>query len=196
MGTEVTPSENKTPTPRPHFIVVMGVCGTGKTTLAAELARRLGWDFQEGDALHPEKNVQKMSSGQPLTDEDRYPWLELCHDWLEREKNIGHGAVLTCSALKRSYRERLRAGGLPVEFVYVKVSEEVLRERMAAREGHFMPSSLLPSQLAILEEPGDDEPVIAVNGEQAAERVVEELVKLLGDDAHSMVQVSSGVLSE
>lgn len=193
MGTEVAPSENKTSSARPHFIVVMGVSGTGKTTLAAELARRLGWDFQEGDALHPEKNIEKMSCGQALTDEDRYPWLELCHDWLEREKEIGHCAVLTCSALKRSYRERLRAG-LPVEFVYIKVSPEVLRERMAARAGHFMPPSLLPSQLATLEEPGDDEPVIAVNGEQAAERVVEELVKLLGDDAQSLVEVSSGTI--
>ncbi|GBR54866.1 gluconokinase [Neokomagataea thailandica NBRC 106555] len=142
--------------------------------------------------MHPENNIKKMSSGQPLTDEDRRPWLELCHDWLERERNIGHGAVLTCSALKRSYREQLRAG-LPVEFVYIKVSPEVLKARMAAREGHFMPPSLLPSQLATLEEPSNDEPVIAVNGEEAAERVVDELVKILGEDAHSFVEVSSGV---
>lgn len=178
---EVTASGHQVFSTRPHFIVVMGVCGTGKTTLAIELARRMGWDFQEGDELHPASNVAKMSAGVPLTDEDRFPWLQLCHDWLEHEREIGHGAILTCSALKRSYRERLSAG-LPVEFVYVKVSPEVLQQRLTARKGHFMPPTLLPSQLATLEEPGDDEPVIAVNGELAAERVVEQLVDMLAHD--------------
>ena len=161
----------------PRFLVVMGVSGTGKTTIATGLATRLGWHFQEGDALHPPANVEKMSTGQPLTDVDRAPWLALCHDWLRAQVEAGHGAVLTCSALKRAYREQLRANGLPIEFVHIDTSATELAARLERREGHFMPASLLPSQLATLEVPGDDEPVIRVSGEKHPDVVLEELIR-------------------
>lgn len=163
--------------PKPHFLVVMGVSGTGKTTVATGLATRLGWHFQEGDALHPPANVEKMSKGQPLTDADRAPWLALCHDWLSAQVESGHGAVLTCSALKRVYREQLRGADLPIEFVHIDTSAAELTERLQRREGHFMPASLLPSQLATLEVPGDDEPVIRVSGEKHPDVVLEELIR-------------------
>lgn len=166
---------------RPRFLVVMGVSGTGKTTIATGLATRLGWHFQEGDSLHPQSNVDKMSAGQPLTDEDRKPWLEVCHEWLKHEVALGHGAVLTCSALKRVYREQLRRG-LPVEFVHVRVKPDTLEDRMAHRTGHFMPPSLLPSQLATLEEPGDDEPVIHVCGEDHPDVILERLTRQFRDE--------------
>lgn len=162
---------------KPHFLVVMGVSGTGKTTVATGLATRLGWHFQEGDALHPPANVEKMSKGQPLTDADRAPWLALCHDWLRAQVESGHGAVLTCSALKRVYREQLRGADLPVEFVYIDTSAAELTERLQQREGHFMPASLLPSQLETLEVPGDDEPVIRVSGGKHPDVVLEELIR-------------------
>ncbi|MFT8808539.1 gluconokinase [Gluconobacter sp.] len=162
---------------KPRFLVVMGVSGTGKTTIATGLATRLGWHFQEGDALHPPANVRKMSTGQPLTDADRAPWLALCHDWLSAQVEAGHGAVLTCSALKRSYREQLRGAGLPIEFVHIDTSPAKLADRLQRREGHFMPASLLPSQLATLEVPGDDEPVIRVSGEKHPDVVLEELIR-------------------
>ncbi|KXV25394.1 gluconokinase [Gluconobacter japonicus] len=166
---------------RPRFLVVMGVSGTGKTTIATGLATRLGWHFQEGDALHPQSNVDKMSAGQPLTDEDRKPWLELCRDWLSKEIDAGHGAVLTCSALKRIYREQLRRD-LPVEFIHIRVDPKVLADRMTHRKGHFMPASLLPSQLATFEEPGEDEPVIHVCGEDHPDVVLEKLIQQFRDE--------------
>ncbi|EHH69095.1 gluconokinase [Gluconobacter morbifer G707] len=156
--------------------MVMGVSGTGKTTIATGLATRLGWHFQEGDALHPPANVAKMSAGHPLTDEDRAPWLKLCHDWLEAQVKAGQGAILTCSALKKSYRQLL-SDNLPVEFVHIRTSPTALTERLEHRAGHFMPASLLPSQLATLEEPTDDEPVIRVSGEKHPDIVLDELVK-------------------
>ena len=165
---------------KPHYLVVMGVSGTGKTTVATGVATRLGWNFQEGDALHPQSNVDKMSAGKPLTDEDRAPWLELCRDWLREQVKLGKGAVLTCSALKRIYRDTL-SKGLPVEFVHLQISPDVLTERMNQRSGHFMPPSLLPSQLATLEEPGDDEPVIRVSGEAPPPLILEQLLSRLRD---------------
>ncbi|GBR70038.1 gluconokinase [Gluconobacter kanchanaburiensis] len=162
---------------RPRYLVIMGVSGTGKTTIASGLATRLGWRFQEGDALHPPANVEKMSAGQPLTDTDRAPWLALCHEWLRAQVEAEQGAVLTCSALKRAYREQLAGEGLPIEFVHIDTSADALAERLKRREGHFMPASLLPSQLATLEVPGDDEPVIRVSGEKHPDLVLEELIR-------------------
>lgn len=162
----------------PHYLVVMGVSGTGKTTLALGLAQKLGWPFQEGDDLHPKANVAKMAAGHPLTDEDRAPWLKLCHEWLEAQVQRGRGAILTCSALKRSYRVVLSAG-LPVQFLYLCPSEAVVKERLVHRSGHYMPPSLLPSQYATLEEPGDDEPVIRISSLQGAEMVVKSVLETL-----------------
>jgi len=181
MGTIETAHVSKAIGVRPRVLVVRGVSGRGKTTLATGLATRLGWHFQEGDALHPQSNVDKMSSGQPLTDEDRKPWLELCHDWLSREVKAGHGAVLTCSALKRIYREQLRRD-LPVEFIHIRVARDTLADRMTHRKGHFMPPSLLPSQLSTFEEPGDDEPVIHVCGEDHPDVVLEKLIQQFRDE--------------
>lgn len=162
----------------PHYIVVMGVSGTGKTTVAELLAEKLDWPFQEGDSLHPKANVEKMRSGQPLNDEDRAPWLELCHDWLAERAEAGTGAVLTCSALKRKYRVAL-AKHIPVQFVYLQVDPKVIEARLKARTGHYMPPTLLPSQLATLEEPTDDEPVIRVPGDATPEELAERVIARL-----------------
>jgi gluconokinase len=142
----------------PRHVVVMGVSGTGKTTVGEELARRLGVGFIEGDSLHPERNIAKMSAGQPLDDDDRRPWLETLNALLTFHHAEGISAVLTCSALRRAYRDILREG-LPagsVSFVHLAAPAEVLRSRMEARE-HFMPASLLQSQLDTLEPLESDE---------------------------------------
>ncbi|QDH17311.1 gluconokinase [Swingsia samuiensis] len=163
---------------RPRYLVVMGVSGTGKTTIGVNLAEALHWAFQEGDSLHPQSNVEKMHAGVPLTDADRWPWLELCHEWLEKEVAIGRGAVLTCSALKKVYRDVL-SRKLPVEFVHIKVAAEILLERMQQRTGHFMPPSLLPSQLATLEDPTDEEHVIRVSGLEPPDIILEKIIEVL-----------------
>ncbi|WP_367159497.1 gluconokinase [Kozakia baliensis] len=161
---------------KPRLLVVMGVSGSGKTTIAQALCQRYGWPFQEGDELHPAANVEKMRSGIPLTDEDRAPWLLKCHDWLE--SHIDTGGVLTCSALKRSYRDLLRKG-LNVTFVYLHAPEKLISDRMAHRVGHYMPPSLLPSQIATLEIPGPDEPVIRVDSEDAPDVVLAHIIQAL-----------------
>lgn len=163
---------------KPHYLVVMGVSGTGKTTLAEGLAKRLGWPFQEGDALHPAANVAKMAAGHPLNDEDRAPWLKLCHEWLEKQVKSGHGAILTCSALKRSYRKIL-SEGLPIQFLYLCPAHETVKERLEHRAGHYMPPSLLPSQYATLEEPGEDEPAIRISSLAKPEDLLENVVEIL-----------------
>lgn len=170
--------DGKRPSIPPQYIVVMGVSGTGKTTVAVSLAHLMGWPFQEGDDLHPPANVEKMHNGHPLTDEDRAPWLKLCHEWLAKQVKAGHGAVLTCSALKRRYREVL-AAGLPVQFVYVHTTPELVEGRLKARKGHYMPPTLLPSQFAALEEPADDEPVIVVSGDAKPDEILNAVVKYL-----------------
>jgi len=146
---------------RPRVLVVMGVSGSGKTTIADGLKNTLGWPYEEGDTLHPKANVAKMASGTPLTDEDRWPWLEKCRDWID--ENAATGGILTCSALKRVYRDFLRANGAELLFVYLKVPDFTLRQRLERRKGHYMPPSLLASQLEALEEPAADEPAIEVS---------------------------------
>lgn len=148
--------------PAPRILVVMGVSGCGKSTVAEALHQRFGWVFQEGDALHPAANVAKMSAGVPLDDADRAPWLAACARWIGARHQAGESGILTCSALKRSYRDTLSQGLDDVWFVYLEVPEAVLRERVERREHHFMPGSLLASQLQTLEPPGGDEQVIHV----------------------------------
>lgn len=161
------PSVPDTPGFRATHIVVMGVSGSGKSTIAAGLALRLGWEFGEGDALHPPANIAKMAAGTPLTDEDRRPWLERLAGWIADRDAAGRSSVLACSALRRSYRDVLRAGAPTVRFLHLTGPDEVLAERMGDRDGHFMPGSLLRSQLDTLEaiEPDEDGLVLDVRAD-------------------------------
>ncbi len=161
-------------------IVVMGVSGAGKTSIADLLANRLGCRFVEGDRLHPEANVKKMAEGTPLTDEDRWPWLDIIGKELKSARSAGEDIVVTCSALKKIYRERLRsAGGEPLYFVFLKGSPELLASRMGARKGHFMPTSLLQSQLATLESPEGETNVVTVDIDASVPEIVEDAIDRL-----------------
>jgi gluconokinase len=145
----------------PPILVVMGVAGTGKSTVAGLLAERLNWELQEGDDLHPPANVEKMSAGIPLDDQDRWPWLDAIAEWIRTKTERGEPGIVTCSALKRSYRDRLR--GPNVIFVFIHGPRAVIEARMASRKRHYMPPALLDSQLATLEPPTSDENVLQVN---------------------------------
>jgi gluconokinase len=145
-------------------IVVMGVSGSGKSTLGMALAAAEGWDFQEGDALHPPDNVDKMRAGIPLDDGDRAPWLERIAGWIAGELRRQRHAVITCSALKQTYRERLLQAGSGVRFVHIETSRHALQRRLRQRD-HFMPPSLLDSQLQTLETPVASENTLIVSGE-------------------------------
>ncbi len=166
-------------TSQPTVVVVMGVSGSGKSTVAEGLVERLGWEFAEGDDLHPPANVAKMRSGQPLDDDDRWPWLRRLADWIGEREQAGRPVVVTCSALKRSYRDLLRNGHPSVWFAHVTVDPDLLRERVAGRTGHYMPASLVESQLAALEPLQDDEPGAAISGGGAPAVVVDELLSVL-----------------
>jgi len=159
----VTPTAPAPPkaTTAATVVVVMGVSGSGKSTLATRLASGLGWDFLEGDLLHPAANVAKMQAGTPLDDADRQPWLQAIAAWIAEHLHAGRNGVVACSALRRVYRDRLRDAGPGVRFVYLQVSRAVLYQRLRHRH-HFMPASLLDSQLATLEEPGADEGAVCV----------------------------------
>lgn len=146
----------------PVVLVLMGVSGSGKTTVAKLIADRLGWAFEEGDALHPPANVAKMAAGHPLDDDDRAPWLAKVADWVDARLDAGQSGVITCSALKRKYRALIDRRGEGVEFVFLHGSRELVAARLSTRQGHFMPASLLASQFETLEEPAADEPVIRV----------------------------------
>lgn len=143
------------------ILVLMGPSGTGKSTVGAMLSGRLGWPFQEGDDLHPAANVEKMRRGHALTDADRIPWLELVAAWIDERRAAGEPGIVTCSALKRSYRDILRRDN--VTFVNFTGDAAVVRDRMMRRQGHFMPPALLDSQFATLEAPGPDEQAIDID---------------------------------
>ena len=153
-------------------VVVMGVSSTGKSTVGASLAERLGWDFIEGDDLHPPENVAKMEAGEALTDEDRAPWLDRVSDRAEEQSGTGRSSVLTCSALKRDYRDRLRRGVPAMFFVHLAAPYDVLEPRMQQRSRHFMPASLLRSQFDTLEHLAEDEDGVAVDVSGTVEEVV------------------------
>jgi gluconokinase len=165
---------------RPDLVVVMGVSGSGKTTLAEGIATAMGWPFAEGDALHPEANVAKMHAGIPLTDEDRWPWLRILGDWMTQQEDAGRSAVVTCSALRRVYRDLLRDGRPAVRFLHVTVPAADIADRLEHREGHYMPPSLLPSQLATLEPLQPDEPGVEVSGRGAPDEVLAHALDALG----------------
>jgi carbohydrate kinase (thermoresistant glucokinase family) len=160
-------------------LIVMGVSGVGKTTIAEALAQKLGWPFQEGDALHPPSNVQKMHAGVPLTDEDRAPWLAAIKRWINARVKAGEPGVVTCSALKRSYRDFLVDGRADVRILYLHSDEATIEARIEHRTGHFMPASLLESQLQTLEEPGPDEQPITVEVAGTVEATVSAALRAL-----------------
>ncbi|MFK5635719.1 gluconokinase [Ornithinimicrobium sp. LYQ103] len=155
----------------PVHLVVMGVSGTGKTTIAGALRDLLGWQFAEGDSYHPPENVTKMARGRPLMDEDRWPWLETLCQWTAERDAEGLPTILTCSALKRSYRDVLRRGGEGTFFVHLVGDKGLLLERMQHRPGHFMPPTLLESQLDTLQDLGPDERGMLVDVANPPERV-------------------------
>ncbi|MBM6698789.1 gluconokinase [Bifidobacterium pullorum subsp. saeculare] len=160
----------------PHMhIVVMGVAGCGKSTVTEAIRDRLGYEMAEGDAFHPQANIDKMSAGIPLTDEDRWPWLRVINAWMAAKDAIGVDTVVSSSALKRSYRDVLRKD-IPVFFVHLTGTPELIGERLAARKGHFMPPALLPSQFAILEPLEADEPGVEVSIEGSVEEMVDRAI--------------------
>ncbi|MGK6314037.1 gluconokinase [Neorhizobium sp. DT-125] len=160
---------------KPAAIVVMGVSGSGKTSIGERLAERLGCAFVEGDRLHPAANVAKMAEGIPLTDDDRWPWLDLVGRELAGARGRGESVVVSCSALRKSYRDRLRqASGGILYFVFLTGDPKVLEERMGARTGHFMPASLLRSQLATLESPEGEADVVTVDIDASLDHIVGE----------------------
>jgi gluconokinase len=165
------------------ILVVMGVTGTGKSTVAGLLAERLNWELQEGDDLHPPENVAKMSAGIPLDDEDRWPWLDTIAAWIKQKTQNGEPGLVTCSALKRSYRDRLR--GPNVVFVFLNGPRELIEARMASRKQHYMPVSLLHSQLATLEPPTSDENVLEISISGEPEEQVSEVLEVLEGKAQA-----------
>lgn len=160
-------------------IVVMGVSGSGKSTIAGMLGRALGWSFAEGDDFHPAANVRKMAEGHPLTDEDRRPWLQAIRDWMTAEALAGRDSVISCSALKREYRDVLRQGPGRLTFVLLAVDRDVLKSRLERRPQHFMPATLLESQLRTLEPLGEDESGVSVDASRSADEIVAEIQRRL-----------------
>ena len=160
-------------------LVIMGVSGSGKSTIAEGVAQRKGWTMLEGDTFHPAANVEKMSHGIPLVDEDRWPWLRAIAAEMETRRAGGESIIVTCSALKRSYRDILHGNRPDVLLAYLRGSKELISRRLAARTGHFMPAALLESQFATLEEPGPDENPIVVSIDQPPDAIVDELLRKL-----------------
>jgi ribose 5-phosphate isomerase A len=164
----------------PPILVIMGVSGSGKSTIAEDLAARLGWSFREGDALHPEANVAKMHAGIPLTDADRQPWLERVAAWVDSQRAKKQPGIITCSALKRSYRQIIIGDRPEARLVYLRGGREVIAHHLAGRNGHFMPATLLQSQIDTLEEPGPDEDPLTVDVGPPASQVADRIIRLLG----------------
>ncbi len=154
----------------------MGVSGSGKSTIASKLAERLGWWFEDGDRFHPASNVAKMSAGHPLSDEDRWPWLQAIADEIGRVCEAGDHVVIACSALKRAYRDVLLRSRTDVRFVFLDGGKELIAERLARRKGHFMPPGLLDSQFKTLQPPQADEHPIRVSIDAPVETIVNNIV--------------------
>ena len=166
------------------IVIVMGVSGTGKSSVAVQLAKRLDATFIEGDSLHSPENVAAMASGKPLTDAMRAPWLAAIAAEMRRLSATGQDAVITCSALKKAYRDTLRGGAPDALFVHLRGDRATLLQRMTARAGHFMPASLLDSQLTTLEPPSADENVVDVDIGQPLEAVVEQAMAHIALQRH------------
>lgn len=164
----------------PCALVVMGVSGSGKSTIADKLAERLNWSYEDGDEFHPASNVAKMNSGQPLTDEDRWPWLQGIADEIDRVCKAGEHAVIACSALKRIYRDILVRGRHDVRIIFLRGTQELIASRLNLRKGHFMPPDLLASQFKTLEPPGTDENPVTVSIDASVDAIVDGIVRQLG----------------
>jgi len=166
-------------------VIVMGVSGSGKTTIAEALAEKLGYACEDGDAYHPEANVAKMHSGVPLTDEDRWPWLRAIAQAIDRKAEAGTQVVIACSALKRAYREILVHGRDDIRIVYLRGSRDLIAKRLALRTHHFMPVSLLDSQFAAIDEPSPAEHVITVEIDATVDEIVAQIIGQLRTTAAS-----------
>jgi gluconokinase len=161
----------------PCALIVMGVSGSGKSTIADKLAERLRWSYEDGDKFHPASNVAKMRAGHPLTDEDRWPWLQAIADEIDRVCGARQHAVIACSALKRAYRDVLVHGRGDVRIIYLKGAQELIAERLAARKNHFMPPGLLDSQFKTLEPPDPRENPVTVSIDAPVDAIVDDIVR-------------------
>jgi carbohydrate kinase (thermoresistant glucokinase family) len=167
----------------PLSLVVMGVSGVGKTSVAHALVARTGWTFQEGDDLHPAANRAKMAAGHPLVDDDRWPWLRRIAEWIGTQEAAGEGAVVTCSALKRSYRDLLLGGRPEARMIFLSVDRDEVSRRLAIRHGHFFPAQLADGQFAALEPPQPDERAVTVLPAGDLEEMATAIIKLIPAEA-------------
>jgi len=167
------------PESAPHALIVMGVSGSGKTTIGERLAARIGWRYEDADTFHPAANVAKMSAGQPLTDDDRWPWLRAIADEIDRAVAAGERVVIGCSALRRVYRDVLVHGRPDIRIVYLEGTQALIADRLGSRKGHFMPPGLLTSQFKTLEPPTPDEHAVTVSIDAPAEIIVDNILRQL-----------------
>jgi gluconokinase len=163
----------------PHALIVMGVSGSGKTTIGEQLAARIGWRYEDADTFHPAANVAKMSAGQPLTDEDRWPWLRAIADEIDHTSAAGEHVVIGCSALRRVYRDVLVHGRHDIRIIYLQGTQALIAGRLGERKGHFMPPGLLTSQFKTLEPPTPDEHAVTVSIDAPAEIIVDNILRQL-----------------
>lgn len=170
-------------------VVVMGVAGCGKSTVAEAIHERLSYAYAEGDDFHPQANIDKMSAGIPLTDEDRWPWLQVINKWMVAREALGENTVVSSSALKRSYREVL-SENVPTFFIHLSGTQELIQQRLNERKGHFMPPALLPSQFAILEPLSPDENGVEVSIEGSVDAMVERALDAVNEYARSVAPQS------
>jgi len=185
-----------TPPFRTSTLILMGVSGSGKTTIAKALVAQSGYTFAEGDDFHPKANVEKMHAGHPLDDDDRWPWLRTIAGWIGEHERLGTSVVVTCSALKRCYRDLLRHNNPSVWFVHLTLPMETLADRLQRRTGHYMPASLLASQLATLEPLGQDEPGITVAGDATPAEVAKDVLEALRTHRSGELDVSDSALTD
>jgi gluconokinase len=164
----------------PVVIVLMGVSGCGKSTVGTELSQALGWPFRDADSFHPPANVEKMSQSIPLTDDDRWPWLDAIGAWMDEHLARGEPGIVSCSALKRAYRARIGAKRQGVRLIYLLGSQDMIASRLAARTDHYMPPALLESQFATLEEPGPEERALVVGIAMPPRYMAASIIEKLG----------------